>query len=170
MDVFPSYVEALRNGHKRGAADIKTKKEIELIANDAKNYLQSLNEQGGTFTAPDGTVFQKVPYEVLWLVCNGVFIGDVSLRLELNPFLEMIGGHIGYGIRPCFQKQGLGTLILELSKQRAKSKGLKKVLVTCRLDNDASRKIITKNGGVYLDILENPYGFGSRERYWITVM
>jgi len=47
--------------------------------------------------------------------------------------------------------------------QVAKSKNIKRALVTCNRDNAASRGVILANGGVLEDIR------GGKERYWIDI-
>lgn len=39
--------------------------------------------------------------------------------------------------------------MLKLALEKAKEKGINKVLVTCNKENIASKKTITKNGGIY---------------------
>src|SRR5689334_22084598 len=47
-----------------------------------------------------------VPETLYWLVEGDEFIGRVSLRHELNDQLRLIGGHIGYEIRPSRSRRG----------------------------------------------------------------
>jgi predicted acetyltransferase len=78
---------------------------------------------------------------------DGKLVGRSDLRHRLNPALEIIGGHIGYDVRPSERRKGFGTLILKLIMEKARKIGLSEVLVTCDTDNIASAKIIEKNGG-----------------------
>ena len=87
---------------------------------------------------------------VYWLVDEGEYIGQASVRPELNtPYLLTYGGHIGYSIRPSKRRRGYGKHILALALDRALSIDLYRVLVTCDADNIGSRKIIEHNGGVF---------------------
>ncbi len=169
LAVFPSYVEALREGYYRGSDSVTPEEKIKTYENNPKAHILSENEDktGQFFTAPTGETFPCVPYEKLWLTCEDVFIGSVSLRLELNEFCRNVAGHVGYGIRPHYQGQGYGTLALRLTRVRAKQNGMEKLLLTCSPDNTASEKIIVKNGGVYKDTLPDPYGYGLTIRYWV---
>ena len=146
MKLFPSYIEALREGFYRGIMAVKSEEEIQEIEKDPASHIQELNAPStGTVTTPDGTEFDKVPDETLWLVCDDVFIGEVSFRHKLNEPLENFGGHVGYGIRPSLEGQGFGTLALKLTKERAAKMGMDKLLVTCDPDHAASEKIILRH-------------------------
>ena len=54
------------------------------------------------------------------------------------------GGHIGYDISPVYRKKGYGFQILKLALKKALEIGLKEVIVTCNINNIASKKIIEK--------------------------
>lgn len=110
-----------------------------------------------------------VQENIFWLTNERRVLGRSSLRHRLNPALEDIGGHIGYDIRPAERRKGYGTLILELTLGKAKSLGLKRVLVTCDTDNTGSVKIIEKNGGK-LSEQEMSNTLGKMiSRYWIEI-
>lgn len=94
---------------------------------------------------------------------NGRALGFLNLRLRLNDYLFQEGGHIGYSIRPSARGKGLAKEQLRQGLQVAKSKNIKRALVTCDSDNAASRAVILANGGALEDIR------GGKERYWIDV-
>lgn len=89
-----------------------------------------------------------VHHSTFWLIHNNEVIGVSNLRHYLNDKLLINGGHIGYGIRPSFRRQGHATKILELSLKEAKKIGIEKVLLSCDKDNLGSIKTILNNGGV----------------------
>lgn len=100
-------------------------------------------EQGAGL--PDGWV----PYSTYWLVNGGGrILGVVTIRHRLNSFLNHIGGHIGYGIRPAERGKGYAVRMLALALPEAKKLGLERVLVTCDATNTASERTIRRNGGV----------------------
>ena len=110
---------------------------------DFEDYLKRMQVLAKGENLPD----DAVPSHTYFLFCDGKIIGRSELRRELNPELELIGGHIGADIRRSERKKGYGALILKLTLEKAAEVGLKKVLVTCDAGNTASAKTIEKCGG-----------------------
>jgi predicted acetyltransferase len=110
-----------------------------------------------------------VPQSTFWLVDGDAYIGRLSLRHHLNEGLRLIGGHIGYDIRPSMRRRGYGTRILALGLHEARTLGLVRVLVTCDKENLASRRIIERNGGVFEDETTILDYDGVILQYWITL-
>jgi len=111
-----------------------------------------------------------VPGSLFYLVdVDRKILGKSSLRHELNDFLRNIGGHIGYVIRPDERQKGYGATILKLTLEKARERGLNRVLVTCDADNIASAKIIEKNGGILEATYQNADMPVPKRRYWITL-
>ncbi|MDH7604116.1 MAG: GNAT family N-acetyltransferase [Melioribacter sp.] len=75
-------------------------------------------------------------------------IGFVDIRHELNDFLRLYGGNIGFGVRPEERGKGYGTKILMKALDYCREIGLKKVMLACYKDNIASSKTIKNCGGV----------------------
>ena len=99
----------------------------------------------------------RYPDRVLWLVHDGDYIGQTSIRPELStPYLLTYGGHIGYSIRPSRRCRGYGKAILALTLEVSREIGLRRVLVTCDSDNIGSRKIIEHNGGQFESAMTMP--------------
>ena len=100
---------------------------------------------------------------------DGCLIGVFSLRLELVGCLINHGGNIGYFIRPSKRNMGYGTKVFRCAMDEALKQGLDRVLVTCRVGNIGSSKVIVNNGGV----LENIYYDKDKNeeiyRYWINL-
>ena len=111
-----------------------------------------------------------VSMDTFWLLKDEkVILGESRLRHLLTPELQIEGGHIGYAIRPAARRQGYGTLILELTLEKARLLGLARVMVTCDYDNIGSTHIIEKNGGVFSGQAVSPRSGKQVKRYWITL-
>jgi predicted acetyltransferase len=89
-----------------------------------------------------------VPATTYWLVQGSELVGVSNLRHHLNDRIRHNGGHIGLGIRPSYRGRGLGNLLLALTIQEARRKGIEQVHVHCHKSNTASAKMIARNGGV----------------------
>ena len=116
-------------------------------------------------TAPPGVL----PYEDFWLMEKDTWIGLLTLRPQINEQFLDSGGHIGYVVRPSKRRGGYGTVLLRLGLDKARERGLQRVLLTCNETNIGSRKIIEANGGQ----LENAVVVAGQDdkklRYWISL-
>lgn len=129
---------------------------------DWSAYLGRLESLRRGENVPEGWV----PATFLVAEVDGRIVGRVSIRHELNDYLERRAGHIGYGIRPEFRGMGYATEILRMSLDLARKLGVEKALVTCNDANVASAKVIEKCGGVLENIIETDDGERVR-RYWL---
>jgi len=102
-----------------------------------------------------------------WIVEDDRVLGAISLRHELNDFLLRAGGNIGYGVRPSARRRGLASWALGAMLDEARKLGLHRVLVTCSVENDASRRTIERQGGVLEDVRNSELGL--IRRYWIAL-
>ena len=66
----------------------------------------------------------------------------------------MVGGHIGYEVRPSERSRGHATAMLRAVLPHAAARGIDPALVTCDVSNAASRTVIEVNGGVRTSSLE----------------
>lgn len=96
-------------------------------------------------------------------------VGMIQVRHYFNEYLKKFGGNIGYSIRPLERKQGYATKMLRDCLPYCKNLGLNKVLITCREDNEGSRKVILANEGDYETTVFEPERKVSLERYWIAL-
>lgn len=99
---------------------------------------------------------------------EGRIVGIIDLRHHIDhPILGTWGGHTGYSVRPSERGKGYATQMLRLNMEKAKERGIPKLLVTCNEKNPASEKVILKCGGVYESTLLVEE---SRiKRYWIIL-
>lgn len=84
----------------------------------------------------------------------GELVGRVSIRHELNIFLEREGGHVGYGVLPAHRGRGYATAMLRHALGVLAADGLDTALVTCADENLASRATIERCGGSLIDVVE----------------
>ncbi len=162
-----SFIEAIRE-FKEEAGTATTSRYRELSIPDLEVSFESFVEKECSHAEgknqPDG----YVPQSEFWLVDGEEFIGHIGIRHALNEHLKMIGGHIGYSIRPSTRGKGYGNKILELALPKAKELGIGHVLLTCDSTNIYSRKIIEKNGGVFENQVSNPKPGVDKLRFWIN--
>jgi predicted acetyltransferase len=125
------------------------------------DYLQILDDQFTATNLPEG----RVPATFMIAENNGELVGRTSIRHELNDFLFSVGGHIGYGVRPNYRRQGYATEILKQSLTYINQLGITDVLVTCLDDNVGSFEVIQSQGGILENKVE--YEGGLWRRYWI---
>ena len=90
----------------------------------------------------------------------GRALGFLNLRLRLNEGLLNYAGHIGYSIRPSERGKGYAKETLRQGLQVAKEKNIKQALVTCSVNNPASRAVILANGGLPEDVRNGVEGYG----------
>lgn len=93
-------------------------------------------------------------------------VGMLQIRHQLNDFLFNFGGHVGDSVAVGERNKGYGKRLLALGLEKCKELGIKRVLITCKDTNVASRKCIIANGGQYEDTRNKGEGI-NLERYWI---
>ncbi len=148
--------------HEDGAG-LRPGDEVDSADGFAAWVRRLLSESDTTVPAPDGWVHCTY----WWIVEDDEVLGAIALRHELNDFLLEAGGHVGYGVRPSARRRGLASFALASVLPYAAKLGLRRVLVTCDVANEASRRTIERNGGELEDIRDTE--LGRLRRYWITV-
>jgi predicted acetyltransferase len=102
-----------------------------------------------------------VPATTLWWVDGDDYLGRLAIRHRLTRHLLEVGGHIGYDVRPSARRRGHATAMLRAALPMARGLGIESALVTCDVDNVASRKVIEHGGGVLEDQR------GDKLRFWV---
>lgn len=135
------------------------------LAADFEAYLENLEMYRTGKSLPAG----HVRANAFFLLAGERLIGRGDLRHDLNAQLAVMGGHIGYDVRPSERRKGYGALILRLTLEKARARGLERVFLTCDADNIASAKIIESGGGRLADqIVYEPTG-KLISQYWIEL-
>jgi predicted acetyltransferase len=105
----------------------------------------------------------RVPCTTWWWVDGSTWLGRIALRHRLTPLLLEVGGHIGYDVRPSARRLGHATAMLRAVLPQVAELDIHRALVTCDVNNEASRRVIEANGG---QLEDQRVG---KLRYWIIV-
>lgn len=171
-----SYAGALRRGwspdNVRGLA--ASEEQLSRIAADPDAFLASLvdrDAKGDRIVLADGTTVNRLPGYVRWM-WDGEFCGSIGFRWQ--PGTEALPphclGHIGYAVVPWKRNRGYATAALRAMLPAAAGEGLRYVEITTGVGNDASRRVIEKNGGVLVEEFVTPPSLGSKRelRYRVS--
>lgn len=158
------WLEAHREwpGEHQDGSGLADDDEVESAKGFAAFVARLQNEADEAKALPAG----RVHCSYWWIVEGRVVVGAIALRHDLNDFLRDGGGHIGYSVRPSARRRGLAGWGLAQALQRASTMGIDQVLVTCAVDNEASRRTIQAAGGVLEDVRDT--ALGRVQRFWIT--
>lgn len=102
---------------------------------------------------------------------DGTIVGRASVRHELNDWLALWGGHIGYGVLPAYRRRGHATAMLRGCLDLAAGLGIDEALVTCDVDNHASEAVIRACGGLpdpELPLVAAGEDVGAKKRFWVS--
>ena len=134
---------------------------------DPKEWLRRVRSYEDPATVPAGLVVATQ------YLCvreeDGAVLGMLQLRHYLNEYLEKYAGHIGYSVRPDARRKGVAKWMLHEALPICRALGLEKVMIACVTDNEASRRTILANGGVYDRTVYEPDDKECLEQYWITL-
>ncbi|MCW5959644.1 MAG: GNAT family N-acetyltransferase [Pyrinomonadaceae bacterium] len=111
----------------------------------------------------------EVPRNTYFLFCEGKIIGRSEIRRELNDEHRKLGGHIGGDIRRSERKKGYGTILLNLTLEKARELGLKRVLLTCDKTNAASARTIEGSGGIFTEEIFDEKANVFVKHYWMDL-
>ena len=100
---------------------------------------------------------------------DGRLLGMIQVRHRLNDYLARYAGHIGYSVRPSERRKGTAAWMLREALSYCRALGLDCVMVSCLCSNEASRRTILANGGVYDKTVYEPDAGVDLELFRITL-
>lgn len=118
-------------------------------------HLQNMNFEEWYQELQNNKNKEKLPKEystqTTYLVIEeNKIIGILNARWEKVSVLMLFGGLIGYSIRPKYRGKGYANEMLKLGIDKFKEKGINEILISCKDFNIASKKVIEKNGGIFV--------------------
>ena len=166
-----SFIDALREGYRRDPLRAETPEMIAAIADDPEGFLAELRDPPATLVLPDGSLGPRVPSTTLWWVEGDDFLGSLGVRHELNPTLEVVGGHVGYAVRPSARGRGHATAILAAGLAWVRRNlPLTRVLLTINTLNLASIRVAEKAGGLHTRTVPHIWRPGEEiTHFWIEL-
>lgn len=117
---------------------------LDFAYEDFPALIRRLEDLSNGVSVPEGFV----PSSTFWLVEGDELVGVSNLRHYLNDRIEHHGGHIGLGIRPSRRGRGQGNMLLALTIQEARRRGIGEIHIHCLRSNLASARMIVRNGGI----------------------
>lgn len=117
---------------------------LDRYMNDYEGWLEKL-EVDRTMEPNEN----RVPADTYFLVreSDDRIIGMINIRHCLNENLRLIGGHIGYSVRPTERRKGYNKVNLYLGLLRCQELGIGEVLMDCDADNLGSARTMQALGG-----------------------
>lgn len=168
LEYLDAYADALRRGFWSDnlRREESAREELAMIAADAAGFVAALDDPEGKrppIVLPDGSTMQRLPGYRRWMWDDGL-CGAVNFRWQpgTSTLPKHVLGHLGYAVVPWKQRRGYATQALALMLPQARKLGLAHIDLTTDPDNLPSQKVITANGGVFVERFAAP-GYGKDE-------
>lgn len=112
---------------------------------DVESWIQICEDHRQGKNLPEG--YSPATQYLAVRISDNKIVGMIQIRHVLVPFLELMGGHIGYSVAPDERKKGYATEMLRLVLPLAKELGINKVKISHVKENVGSQKVILNCGG-----------------------
>ena len=176
LERLPAYEAALRRGFWSDnlRREQSRAEELARIAADPAAFVASLDDRegrAGPITLSDGTQAKRLPGFRRWMWddsgADAGFCGNIGFRWQpgMAALPDHVLGHIGYAVVPWKQRRGYASRALGLMLAEARKEGLPYVELTTDPDNEASQRVITNNGGVFIERFRTVAGHGRKEEF-----
>jgi predicted acetyltransferase len=136
-----------------------------LLRGTATDWLDAASLDFAGFVAARQGVLERwgVPSTIFWYISGDFYLGTLVIRHRLTAELTRVGGHVGYHVVAPWRRQGHATRMLADGLVQCRRLGLDRVLLTCAVDNEPSRRVIVGNGGVADGRADG------EDRFWISL-
>jgi len=124
-------------------------KKYESALSDVKSNLRTLilNSQGEELT---NGLPQTSTY---FCVQNNEILGAIRYRHGTSEYVERVIGHVGYETKPTARGKGVAQLMLNWIQENILHTS---IIVTCEITNIASKKVIERCNGKYINQIYSP--------------
>ena len=134
---------------------------------DPEDWLREIALYTDPETVPQGRV--QATQFICVRASDGRLVGMLQVRHTLNEYLKTYAGQIGYSVRPSERRKGYAKWMLRQGLAYCREIGLTRVLISCKPENEASRRTILTCGGVYENTVFEPDRQIELQRYWIDL-
>lgn len=164
-----AYTDALERGWSPDNVRLAeaAREQLASIAADPAAFLAGLDDRdpkGAFVTFPDGSKKPRLPGYRRWM-WDGEFCGSIGFRWQPGTSVlpSYVLGHIGYAVVPWKRRLGYASRALALMLSEARREGLTYVELTTNPDNEPSQKVITTNGGTFVERFRADPAYGAKE-------
>ncbi len=140
----------------QGILDIEngfTNPAYNLTYKEYKKWLQEVDNHSKGINLPDGWI----PYTTYILYINDIPVGYGRIRHSSSEYLETVvgAGNFGYGISKEYRGKGYGDILFKELLKKCKEHGYREIKLFPLKTNEATLKIMMKNGGRIIGDFKN---------------